>query len=244
MVLTVALVLVAFKIIPSARADEWSQIPTVAIATVTGTPVGAIAIVRDNEQGFVNVRSGPSSVYFEIVGVLVEGSQIPALGRSPGGEWIKIAYPGVNGGVAWIWVDLVDIRGNLPIVELPPTPTPRTTATIDPTLAAQFLVEIPPTRLPTFTAPGPVIRPTLCPGAGAGCARACADGINPDCHDGRGIVGRADLFSRPALKTGCFLVTRESVPGSPTCSRIAPRKRTGQVPVTTPLLPHSGCKSD
>lgn len=159
-VLTVALALVAFKIIPSAHADEWAQIPTVAIATVTGTPVGAIAIVRDNEQGFINVRSGPSSVYFEIVGVLVEGSQIPALGRSPGGEWIKIAYPGVNGGVAWIWVDLVDIRGNLPIVELPPTPTPRTTATIDPTLAAQFLVEIPPTRMPTFTAPGPVIRPT------------------------------------------------------------------------------------
>ncbi|OGO32296.1 MAG: hypothetical protein A2Z16_09980 [Chloroflexi bacterium RBG_16_54_18] len=160
LILFLALVLVAFNIIPSASAGEWSQIPTVSIATVTGTPVGAIAIVRDNEQGFVNVRSGPSSVYFEIVGVLVEGSQIPALGRSPGGEWIKIAYPGVNGGVAWIWVDLVDIRGNLPIVELPPTPTPRTTATIDPTLAAQFLVEIPPTRMPTFTAPGPVIRPT------------------------------------------------------------------------------------
>ena len=160
LILGLALVVIAFKVIPSARSGEWSQIPTVAIATVTGTPVGAIAIVRDNEQGFVNVRSGPSSVYFDIVGVLVEGSEVPALGRSPGGEWIKIAYPGVTGGVAWIWVDLVDIRGNLPIVELPPTPTPRTTATIDPTLAAQFLVEIPPTRLPTFTVPGPVIRPT------------------------------------------------------------------------------------
>lgn len=161
LVIVLVLVILAFKLIPPALANDVSQIPTVAIATVTGTPVGAIAIVRDNEQGFVNVRSGPSSVYFEIVGVLVEGSEIPALGRSPGGEWIKIAYPGIPGGVAWIWVDLVDIRGNLPIVEVPPTPTPRTTATIDPTLAAQFLVEVPPTRLPTFTAPGPVVRPTF-----------------------------------------------------------------------------------
>lgn len=161
LILCLALAFLAFKLISPALANEISQIPTVAIPTVTGTPVGALAIVRDNEQGFVNVRSGPSSVYFEIVGVLVEGSEIPALGRSPGGEWIKIAYPGVPGGVAWIWVDLVDIRGNLPIVEVPPTPTPRTTATIDPTLAAQFLVEIPPTRLPTFTVPGPVIRPTF-----------------------------------------------------------------------------------
>jgi uncharacterized protein YraI len=153
--------LLGFKSFAAAAAGGISQIPTVAIPTVTGTPVGAIAIVRDNEQGFVNVRSGPSSVYYEIVGVLVEGSVVPALGRTPGGEWIEIAYPGVQGGVAWIWVDLVDIQGNLPIVEPPPTPTPRTTPTIDPTLAAQFLVEIPPTRLPTFTVPGPVIRPTF-----------------------------------------------------------------------------------
>lgn len=158
---TLALVILCFRLIQPAQAEEHAQIPTVAIPTVTGTPVGAIAIVRDNEQGFVNVRSGPSGVYYEIVGMLVEGSQVPALGRSPGGEWIKIVYPGVPGGVAWIWVDLVDVRGNLPIVEVPPTPTPRTTATIDPTLAAQFLVEQLPTRLPTFTVPGPLLRPTF-----------------------------------------------------------------------------------
>jgi hypothetical protein len=35
------------------------------------------------------------------------------------------------------------------------------TATIDPTLAAQFLVEVPPTRLPTFTEPPPISLPTL-----------------------------------------------------------------------------------
>ncbi len=143
------------------NADELAQIPTGSIPTVTGTPIGAIAVVLDNDQGFVNVRAGPSTVGYEIVGVLVAGQQVPALGRSTGGDWIKIAYPGVPGGVAWIWSDLVDIRGTLTVVEPPHTPTPKVTPTIDPTLAAQFLVEVPPTQLPTYTAPPPITMPTF-----------------------------------------------------------------------------------
>ena len=142
-------------------ADELAQIPTGSIPTVTGTPIGAIAVVLDNDQGFVNVRAGPSTVGYEIIGVLVAGQQVPALGRSTGGDWIKIAYPGVPGGVAWIWSDLVDIKGSLIVVEPPHTPTPKVTSTIDPTLAAQFLVEVPPTQLPTYTAPPPITMPTF-----------------------------------------------------------------------------------
>jgi hypothetical protein len=63
--------------------------------------------------------------------------------------------------VAWVWSDLVEVRGSLRVVEPPPTPTPAMTATIDPTLAAQFLVEVPPTRLPTFTEPPPISQPTM-----------------------------------------------------------------------------------
>lgn len=147
---------------PSAGLAGWlAQIPTGAIPTVTGTPVGALAIVLENEQGFVNVRAGPSTVAYEIIGVLISGQQVPALGRSPGGDWILVAYPGVPGGVAWVWSDLVEVRGSLRVVEPPPTPTPAMTATIDPTLAAQFLVEAPPTRLPTFTEPPPLVQSTL-----------------------------------------------------------------------------------
>lgn len=147
---------------PSAGlAGKQAQIPTGSIPTVTGTPVGALAIVLENEQGFVNVRAGPNTVAYEIVGVLISGQQVPALGRSPGGDWIQVAYPGVPGGVAWVWSDLVEVRGSLRVVEPPPTPTPAITATIDPTLAAQFLVEAPPTRLPTFTEPPPLVQPTL-----------------------------------------------------------------------------------
>jgi len=153
--------LVALAQYGMARADRPAQIPTGSIPTVTGTPVGALAIVLANEQGFINVRAGPSTVAYDIVGVLVEGSQVPAIGRSPGGDWIEVAYPGIPGGVAWIWSDLEEVRGSLPVIEPPPTQTPRVTATIDPTLAAQFLVDVPPTRLPTFTEPPPLSKPTI-----------------------------------------------------------------------------------
>ncbi|MCE1255304.1 MAG: hypothetical protein LWX83_17370, partial [Anaerolineae bacterium] len=42
-----------------------------------------------------------------------------------------------------------------------PTPTPMQTSTIDPTLAAQFIITSVPTRLATFTAPAPLSIPTF-----------------------------------------------------------------------------------
>jgi Bacterial SH3 domain len=143
----------------SVQANILAQIPTVSIPTVTGTPPGAVAIVT-MEQDQINVRGGPSTDY-PIVGVLIAGQQIPALGRSVGGEWVQIAYPGVSGGVAWVYAPLITLEGSVPVVEPPPTPTPRTTPTIDPTLAAQFIIEIPATRLPTFTPPGPLVIPSF-----------------------------------------------------------------------------------
>jgi uncharacterized protein YgiM (DUF1202 family) len=115
------------------------------------------------EQETVNVRSGPSSYDYPIIGVLIAGQQVPALGRTPGGDWIQIVYPGAPGGVAWVWSALIKVEGTLPMVEPPPTPTPQTTPTIDPTLASQFIVEIQPTRLPTYTAPPPMVYPTFPP---------------------------------------------------------------------------------
>ena len=138
-----------------------AQIPTVSVPTVTGSPQGPVVSVRrDADQDSINVRSGPSAKY-DIVGVLIVGQTVPANGRTPGGDWIQIFYPGVPGSTGWVYSPLVTVNGSIPIVEPPPTPTPRTTPTIDPTLAAQFIVEIPPTRLPTFTPPPPLAIPTF-----------------------------------------------------------------------------------
>jgi len=142
------------------KAQLLMQLPTVAIATVTGTPAG-LYITAHLDQEQINVRGGPGTAYPK-VGVLLPGQQAPAKGRSQGGLWILIDYPGVPGGMAWVYSPLVDVSpGELPVVEPPPTPTPLYTPTIDPTLAAQFIITTVPTHLPTFTPPPPLALPTF-----------------------------------------------------------------------------------
>ena len=82
-----------------------AQQPTGDVPTVTGTPLGAFVTVNQ-DQDFVNVRSGPSSYFYPRVGVLVSGQSAPALGRSPGGDWIMIGYTGAPGNVGWIMIHL------------------------------------------------------------------------------------------------------------------------------------------
>lgn len=138
-----------------------AQQPTVSIPTVTSSPFGPMVTVNlDQEQ--INVRAGPGAgSEYAIVGILQQGEKVPALGRSPGGDWINIVYPTINGGVAWVYAYLVTVSGGeLPIVEPPPTSTPRVTPTIDPTLAAQYIVVVGPTCMPTYTPPPPLAIPT------------------------------------------------------------------------------------
>ncbi len=138
-----------------------ASIEPTPIPTVTGTPTGPMVVVLGGGNPQVNVRAGPSSRW-PIIGVLIVGERVPAIGRTPAGEWIKIVYPGSPDGTGWVYAYVVRLEGGeLPIVEPPPTPTPATTPTVDPTLAAQFLVDVPPTRLPTFTAPPPLAVPTF-----------------------------------------------------------------------------------
>jgi len=165
-VLVFALVIVFGVLLMSVstvKADVFAQQPTVAIPTVTGTPQGPyIRVNADNDS--INVRSGPGTDY-DITGVMIAGQTATAYGRSAGGSWIQVSYPGVPGGVGWVYSPLVTLLGggDIPILEQPPTSTPRVTPTIDPTLASQFIVESAPTRLPTFTAPPLLIVPTFEP---------------------------------------------------------------------------------
>ena len=149
-----------------------AQQPTGTIPTVTGTPSGARVTVH-MDQDFVNVRSGPSSYFYPRVGVLMFNQSAPALGRSPGGDWIMIAYTGAPGNVGWVYAPNVSLLAQdyLPIVDAPPTPTPLATPTIDPTLAAAFIAPETPTRLPTFTPPAPLDIPVFVDETEAGANR-------------------------------------------------------------------------
>lgn len=145
-----------------ALANVYAQIPTGNVPTVTSTPSGPIVTVRlDIDQPQIFVRAGPGTTY-DKVGILLLGQKAIAKGRSAGGNWIMIEYPGVAGGLGWVNSPLVNVTpGELPVVEPPPTPTPLVTVTIDPTMASQFVVTQAPTRLPTFTPPPQLVIPTF-----------------------------------------------------------------------------------
>ncbi len=133
-----------------------AQQPTGSIPTVTGTVSNHPLITVNNPDG-ANVRAGPSSYDYAAIDWLPPGATASALGKSPADEWIQIIDLTVPGGVGWVYAPLVSLSpGFLPVVEPPPTATPQTTPTINPTFAAAFQVQTTPTRLPTFTPPPPL----------------------------------------------------------------------------------------
>lgn len=138
-----------------------AQIPTVSIPTVTSTDQGVVVTVKnDPVNPQINLRAGPGTEY-DRVGTMVIGQTAVAKGRTEGGLWLLIEYAGGPGGYAWVYSSYVDFLGDLPIVTIPGTPTPRVTNTIDPTLAAQFIITVAPTRLATFTQSAPLTIPTF-----------------------------------------------------------------------------------
>lgn len=138
-----------------------AQQPTGSIPTVTGTPKGPTATIRIGlSDDSVNVRSGPSVLYPQI-GVILLGAEVPVVGKSAGGDWLVVEYPGVQGGIGWVWALYMNVSpGELAVIESPPLPEPIVTVTIDPTMAAQFITTPVATRLPTFTEPAPLTIPT------------------------------------------------------------------------------------
>jgi len=139
----------------------FAQQPTGSIPTVTGTPSGPTVKV-DQSVSQIRIYAGPSSFDYPAVGVLLAGEVAPAIGRARGREdWIQIHYPGVPGSTAWVFGLYVSLSPGalLPLVEIPATPTPFSTPTINPTLEAAFIGQKTPTRLPTFTPPPPLELP-------------------------------------------------------------------------------------
>ena len=150
--------------IPS-RTPVSAQQPTGSIPTVTGTPAGPMISV-DPSLEQIDVYAGPSSFNYPAIGVLLTGEKAPALGRARGDDnWIMIRYEGVPDSIGWVYALYVSLTGSngveLPLIDIPATPTPASTPTINPTLAAAFIPVQEATRLPTFTPPAPLAIPTF-----------------------------------------------------------------------------------
>jgi len=110
-------------------------LPTLAAPTAipaTATPQGVVATVV---VPTLNVRYGPGLNYDPPIGKLPKDTQVQLLGTEPGYRWFVINFEGRQ---AWISgsADNVTIFGDirsLPLVPVPPSPTPPPTAITAPT---------------------------------------------------------------------------------------------------------------
>lgn len=145
-----------------------SSLTTVLAQQPTNVPATGMFITVITDEPQINIRMGPSSSVYPIVGTLLTGSTAPALGRSQGGDWIQIEFPGAPDNKGWVYSPLVQVSpGTLQIVAPPPTPVQPATSTVDPTLAAQFNIAPTSTRLPTFTPPPSLTLPAYTPSSGS-----------------------------------------------------------------------------
>jgi len=158
--LAMGVILVIWLIMmPGVTSPVEGQFPTLEMATVTGTPRGLWVRAIGEAEIPLNVRSGPSPTSSQ-VGVFQVGQEAKAFGYY--GSYVQIEYAGAPGDRGWVVLDRVEIfGGSLPMLQAPPTETPSITKTIDPTLAAQFIITAQPSRLPTFTEPPALLIPTF-----------------------------------------------------------------------------------
>jgi hypothetical protein len=138
---------------------------TLNTATLSIVPIGTVSSSNITVTYIepINVRSGPSSFDYPVIGSIPVGGTAPAIGRSPAGEWIQIQFPDGPRGTGWVYAANVSLSTDalLPIVEPPPTPTLVMTPTLNQTFAAAFLTLPTSTHLPTFTPPPALAIPTF-----------------------------------------------------------------------------------
>jgi len=153
-----ALLFFGFSMNRAAAQQLDTETPT---ASMVGTPSGAYITVTYIEP--INVRTGPSSFDYPVIGSIPVGGTATAIGRSPAGEWIEILFQVGPRGTGWVYSANVSLSPSalLPIVEPPPTPTPLLTLTLNPTFVAAFQTLPTSTHLPTFTPPPSLVFPTF-----------------------------------------------------------------------------------
>jgi len=163
--LTIFASMLGFTFVASTAASVYAQ--TESTPTAGGIPQPSIlntyldGVCSDGTLG-VNVRAGPSSVYYgDPIGCLPQGATALALAITPGHDWIEISFPSVQNGVGWVYAPFVILTGAPPILEPPPTFTPIAISTVDPALIDTLSLQPTQTRLPTFTPSAPLTIPTF-----------------------------------------------------------------------------------
>lgn len=103
--------------------DEEELVIATPTLAPTSTPEGVVLTVLSQ---VLNVRTGPSTNY-DVIGQLRQGDQVRVVGANTDFSWAVIEFRGQQ---AWVSTasNLAEVFGNLrtvPLVQAPPTPTPR-----------------------------------------------------------------------------------------------------------------------
>lgn len=158
LLISLLMAMIVLSFLPNLTHQVWGQFPTVSMPTVTSSPRGVYVRAIGQPTEALNVRAYPSSTS-TLLGRVQVGQEAKAFGYY--GDYVLIEYAGAPDGKGWVWKVMLEVHGGeLPMLEPPPTEVPLVTKTIDPTLAAQFIITQMPTRLPTFTEPPPLQIPT------------------------------------------------------------------------------------
>ena len=128
--------------------------PLTTTQTTTATVAGSPSVTVNNENGFVNVRSGPDTAY-DLLGKLNQGDTAPVKGKNADGTWWQISYAAGTNGLGWVRGDLVkanDAAASVPVAQVPvkPTSPPAPPTSSAPTAAPTNVAAI------TATPAGPV----------------------------------------------------------------------------------------
>lgn len=124
---------------PAAVTQEVGAAATATLADGGGTAVAEATAVEDGGSPVVvakvdlNVRTGPGVVY-DRDGFVLQGEAVAVIGRDPASGWWQIQCPGrSDGSNCWVsggsqYTEARNTAG-VPVAAVPPTPTPRPTAT-------------------------------------------------------------------------------------------------------------------
>ncbi len=131
-----------------------------------GTPTATVSTLPSlTTRTDLNVRTGPGTEY-DLVGLLPSGTSTEITGRDESRQWWQIRFEPAAGGVGWVSADsafsTTSNTENVPVVQIPPTPTGTPTQTPTPTPTPTD-TPVPPTPTLTVTSVPPTETPTATP---------------------------------------------------------------------------------
>lgn len=133
--------------------------PTPGTPTATVSTQPALTTLTD-----LNVRSGPDTTAYEVIGLLPSGTTVEIIGRDEARQWWQVRFDPAPNDIGWVASDpnfsrAVNVE-NIPVADAPPTPTGTPTNTPTPTSTT---TPIPPTETATSTSVPPTLTPTATP---------------------------------------------------------------------------------